>query len=505
MIKKTTIYFIIDLLILFVNFVILSKLSTGHFTFILVEHKLLVISFLFVWVLSSLLFRKYRFFKAEHFKGIVSSLIFSSTFTFVLVLSFIIFSKTDNYLRFFLIGTISITTLFEFIWSVLIYWVKFASPDVQINLNKYSNTYWDIKKYNTIKEHDKYKIDYKKLSALISDFGIEPINYMLNFVDLNSEKTLLLQTNSNINAKLQIQDKYHAVVNFCQVNNIGDINMFFESINNKLESGSIFIGVFETKNLRKKRLLNKFPPIINYIYYSFDFIIKRILPKLNITKGLYYLLTQNKNHVLSIAETFGRLYSCGFALLDNTVLVGKQYFVVVKITEPFFPKNTTYGPLIKLKRIAWKGNKINVYKLRTMHPYSEFIQAYIYKKNGLLNGDKAIDDIRVTSWGRFLRKFWIDEIPMIYNLIKGEIKLVGVRPLSETKFKMYPKELQEKRILFKPGLIPPFYVDMPQSFEEHLETENKYLDLYAKHPIKTDFKYFYRAMINILFRNARSQ
>jgi len=140
-----------------------------------------------------------------------------------------------------------------------------------------------------------------------------------------------------------------------------------------------------------------------------------------------------------------------------------------------------------------------------MHPYSEFIQDYVYTKHGTANGDKAIDDFRVTSWGKVLRMFWLDELPMVFNLLKGDVKLVGVRPLSKSKFKMYPKKLQEKRIQIKPGLVPPFYADLPKTFDEHMASENRYLDAYARAPFRTDFRYFFKALFNIVCKKARSQ
>jgi lipopolysaccharide/colanic/teichoic acid biosynthesis glycosyltransferase len=93
---------------------------------------------------------------------------------------------------------------------------------------------------------------------------------------------------------------------------------------------------------------------------------------------------------------------------------------------------------------------------------------------------------------------------MIINLLKGEVKLVGVRPLSVHKFSMYPEEAQKKRILFKPGLGPPFYADYPNGLEELVASEMKYLNAYEINPFQTDVKYFFKALNNILFKNRRS-
>ena len=55
------------------------------------------------------------------------------------------------------------------------------------------------------------------------------------------------------------------------------------------------------------------------------------------------------------------------------------------------------------------------------------------------------------------------------------MNLVGVRALSKHYFSLYPSDLQELRIKYKPGLIPPFYYDMPKTFDEILSSEKKYL------------------------------
>ena len=140
-----------------------------------------------------------------------------------------------------------------------------------------------------------------------------------------------------------------------------------------------------------------------------------------------------------------------------------------------------------------------------MHPYSEYLQSYMFEKNGTSNGDKINNDFRVSKMGMILRRLWIDELPMIINLIKGDLKIVGVRPLSISKYKMYPKEAQEARVKCKPGLVPPFYVDLPESFEGLVQSEMVYLEKYKKSPFLTDVHYFFKALYNIFFKGARSK
>ena len=146
-----------------------------------------------------------------------------------------------------------------------------------------------------------------------------------------------------------------------------------------------------------------------------------------------------------------------------------------------------------------------MYKLRTMHPFAEYLQDYIFQKNNLQEGGKFKDDFRVSTLGKYMRKFWIDELPMIFNLLKGDLKIVGVRPLSKQYFNLYSKELKERRLQYKPGLVPPFYADMPKTLKEIMESELKYLNQYDKHPFFTDLVYLWKALYNILIKKARSK
>ena len=139
-----------------------------------------------------------------------------------------------------------------------------------------------------------------------------------------------------------------------------------------------------------------------------------------------------------------------------------------------------------------------------MHPYSEYLQAYVHKMNDLQEGGKFKDDFRVHTVGKYMRKFWIDELPMFINVFKGEMKIVGVRPLSRHFFSLYTEEMQEMRTKYKPGLVPPFYVDMPSTLEEIMESERKYLEAYEKAPFRTDVRYFFMAFYNIIIKKARS-
>jgi lipopolysaccharide/colanic/teichoic acid biosynthesis glycosyltransferase len=107
--------------------------------------------------------------------------------------------------------------------------------------------------------------------------------------------------------------------------------------------------------------------------------------------------------------------------------------------------------------------------------------------------------------GKFMRRYWIDEFPMFINLIRGEMKLVGVRPLSKQYYELYEPVLQQKRIRFKPGLLPPFYADLPETLEEIQESELRYLRACEKNgEFLTDMSYIVKILKNILIHRAKS-
>lgn len=333
-------------------------------------------------------------------------------------------------------------------------------------------------------------------------------NLIEKYADTGRSESVTFSANSSNTADevLQLEDNtYTSIIHFRRINTFPYINKFFEAVNSKLPIGGIFVTKVETNDLRKIRLMEKYPPVINKLYYTSDFFLKRVFPKLPVTQQLYYYFTKGRNRVLSKTEVLGRLYSCGFKILEERYISNRLYIVAEKFREPAFDDDPSYGIVYPMRRVGKGGKIINVYKFRTMYAYSEYLQEYIYEKNSLDTGGKFKDDFRVSRIGKLLRRYWIDELPMIINVLKGDLKIVGVRPLSRHYLSLYTPELQNLRKKFKPGLIPPYYVDLPETMEEIMDSEMRYLKAYEKHPFLTDVKYFFLVGYTILFKKARSK
>lgn len=351
---------------------------------------------------------------------------------------------------------------------------------------------------NNIEEFDNNE------NLVFAKLGTRGIDFLRKNIDFKNNKNFLIETSTKFNIDQLDKGKFDNIINFKKINDARYVNKFLESVNLKLDINNHYISCVETYATRRERLLKKYKKPFNFLYNATDFIFMRVFPKLPIAKKIYFFLTKGKNRVLTRAEIFGRIYSCGFEIVDFITVNNLLYFVAQKVKNPVFDNNPSYGVLVRLKRVGKDGKTFNVFKLRTMHAYAEYLQEYVHKHNSLKEGGKFKDDFRVTNEGKLFRKFWLDELPMLINLLKGEMKLVGVRPLSSHYFGLYTKELQLERIKTKPGLIPPFYSDMPKNLDEIIESELKYLKAYQKNPIKTDIKYFYKAFYNIFFNGARS-
>jgi len=494
-----------DILILLAAYLSMAFVKGGE-GYLSGQYLLGFIIVLLLWIINSFYLKKYQIVKKEKPLFLLRTIVNSNLLTLAFV-AFIIYAfNTTFYSRIMVFGTFGTASVLELlVFGFYAYALRAPQlEDARSFLEKPLTNHERKKISETVVHSDFLDTKMYLKAAVLEECGEKVADYMEKHANLESPRTLLLSTTTRFNILKQPDNTYDTIINLKRVNDIQYLNKFFEAVNHKIEGNGLFFGTAETKNQRKRRILRKFPPIFNWLAYLIDYIIKRILPKTKLTMKLYFFLTRGNNRVLTKAEILGRLYSCGFEVLDDRYSNGLFVFTARKVKEPAFDMQPTYGPFVKLRRVGKDGELINVYKLRTMHPYAEYLQEYIHKKHDLAEGGKIKNDFRVSTTGKIFRALWLDELPMVFNLFTGELKLVGVRPLSKHYFDLYTKDLQELRVKTKPGLVPPFYYDLPKTLEEIQESERKYLESYLKKPFQTDWKYFWGAFINIVFKRARS-
>jgi len=156
------------------------------------------------------------------------------------------------------------------------------------------------------------------------------------------------------------------------------------------------------------------------------------------------------------------------------------------------------------KCVTKNGSDLYIYKIRTMVMGVDRLLESTSLNDFDSNG-KVINDSRVTPLGRFLRRYWLDELPQILNLLKGDIKLVGLRPIGPNSWKRYPKGIMKRALQQKPGLIGVHYA-FPRTpkFDDHLDHIEGYLQACENSSYRTDMKYFFKVVFAILFKGVRS-
>ncbi|MEN9304444.1 MAG: hypothetical protein RL264_2873 [Bacteroidota bacterium] len=312
------------------------------------------------------------------------------------------------------------------------------------------------------------------------------------------------QIEQNLFPKEQIVDLQIDFRLTIELNNILPLNLSLEEIHKNLDYHQTLLISYKTledyREENHQSLINWFTLPKRLLNFIFSRIIPRIVPEINLFGNKIFVESPN----VSKAELLGRLIYHGFEICKIEKYNFSQYLVIRKIGEKS-SKKPSFGPIFSMERVGKDGKLIKVYKLRTMHPYSEFLQQYLIDKHGFGENGKISNDFRMTRWSRNFRKYWIDELPQLINLLKFNMKLVGVRPVSKVYFDLLPDELKILRIKHKPGCIPPYVsLNMPGSKIGVEEAELIYLKEKEKHPYKTDVKYFFKAIKNIVINRRTS-
>ena len=138
------------------------------------------------------------------------------------------------------------------------------------------------------------------------------------------------------------------------------------------------------------------------------------------------------------------------------------------------------GPLIfKQQRVGKNGRLFNIYKLRSMYKDAEERKKALMEQNKM-DGHmfKMDNDPRITKVGRFIRKTSIDELPQFWNVLKGDMSLVGTRPPTVDEFEKYESH-HKRRLSMKPGITGKWQVSGRsdiQDFEEVVKLDCEYID-----------------------------
>lgn len=187
------------------------------------------------------------------------------------------------------------------------------------------------------------------------------------------------------------------------------------------------------------------------------------------------VLTSSISIASPIQLLFKRLMDIAGALV-GLLITGIAFLIfapIIKIQSP--------GPVFySQERVGTNGRRFKIYKFRSMYPDADKRKEALLKENKI-EGDgllfKMDNDPRIIPIGRFMRRMSIDELPQFYNILKGDMSLVGTRPPTVDEWEKYSPH-HRARLSFKPGLTGMWQVSGRSDitdFEEVVALDMKYI------------------------------
>ncbi|MBP7653139.1 sugar transferase [Candidatus Dependentiae bacterium] len=266
------------------------------------------------------------------------------------------------------------------------------------------------------------------------------------------------------------------VSNIVLIGQPGDTKIIETKILSYIKYGLRLVKIFDVSELEKKfdsvkefLIQNNVKEIIMTNQASYLDIYKRLAGDLKKNGIISYFVPDSYNIITSVSVPY-KISNLTFLKIIDTPLTGIKFLlkrlmdislslILLISLAPFlliimlFIKIDSPGPVFfKQKRVGRKGKLFVFYKFRTMCADAE------KKLDGLKKFNEADGPIfkirkdpRVTAFGSFLRKFSIDELPQLYNVLKGEMSLIGPRPPIPSEVEKY-EEWHKRRLSVMPGL-----------------------------------------------------
>jgi exopolysaccharide biosynthesis polyprenyl glycosylphosphotransferase len=234
----------------------------------------------------------------------------------------------------------------------------------------------------------------------------------------------------------------------------------------------------EEEGVKTRVMLNFFPHVTSKVY----------LEALQDVPLLTFTTTPQNEYLLFIKN----LLDASIAALAIVLLSPVLLLVALLV------KLTSKGPVIfRQTRCGLGGRKFTLYKFRSMIEDAEESRQQLEHLN-LMSGPvfKARDDPRVIPIGRFLRKFSIDELPQLYNILRGDMSFVGPRPPIPQEVNNYER-WQRRRLRMKPGLTCLWQVSGRNQidFDEWMRMDLLYIDNWS---LLLDLKIFLKTIPIVL-------
>jgi lipopolysaccharide/colanic/teichoic acid biosynthesis glycosyltransferase len=178
------------------------------------------------------------------------------------------------------------------------------------------------------------------------------------------------------------------------------------------------------------------------------------------------------------------------------VILGLIYLSPLLLFIAILVKFTSPGPIFfPLEWAGYKGVRFKGYKFRTMVENADEIRKALEDQNEMQGpAFKLRYDPRITTVGKVLRKFSLDELPQLWSVLKGDMSLIGPRPSRVEEFKQY-RHWQNRRMSVMPGLSCLWQVNgrnQVSNFDDWVRMDLEYIDNWS---LWLDFKIFLKSIV----------
>lgn len=212
------------------------------------------------------------------------------------------------------------------------------------------------------------------------------------------------------------------------------------------------------------------------------------------------LILKNRNRGFKIKNYlfWKRTFDIFFSLL--LIILLSWLLIILAIGVKFSSK----GPAIyKHKRLGQYGKVIDVYKFRSMKLDHLVLEEVLSKEQleQYKTEFKITNDPRVTKFGNFLRKTSLDELPQLFNVLKGNMSFVGPRPIVDREVELYYERTKKIFLQVKPG-ITGYWQAYARNDATYLSGERQQMELYycSNRSLWFDIKILFMTVYRVISR-----
>lgn len=228
--------------------------------------------------------------------------------------------------------------------------------------------------------------------------------------------------------------------------------------------------------------------VANFIHTS---IAKPTFDAMGSVPMLVFRTTPSVSWSLLVKNCIDRLGAIVLLLLTSPLMLATA--IIIKCTSP--------GPIIfRQQRAGKNGRPFTMYKFRSMSTDAEMRKAELEALNQMSGPVfKVENDPRITPIGRWIRRTSIDELPQLWNVLMGDMSLVGPRPLPLYEVANFESAAQRRRLSVKPGLTCLWQIsgrNNVQNFEQWVALDLDYIDNWS---VWLDIKILFRTIPAVLF------